>query len=84
MNKNNIFILLFLFIFIAACKEKKTATTNNENSNQQIFKRLTASETGITFSNNINEEQKERLLIIAEKCPVSKILKNKITINTTL
>jgi putative redox protein len=38
----------------------------------------------ITFSNNINEEQKERLLIIAEKCPVSKILKNKITINTTL
>ena len=38
----------------------------------------------ISFSAEISEEQKERLLIIAEKCPVSKILKNKITINTTL
>ncbi|MBK8734513.1 MAG: VCBS repeat-containing protein [Saprospiraceae bacterium] len=63
MNKNNIFILLFLFIFIAACKEKKTATTNNENSNQQIFKRLTASETGITFSNNIVEDDEENVMI---------------------
>lgn len=38
----------------------------------------------ITFPSSINEEQKERLLLIAEKCPISKILKNKITINTTL
>ena len=38
----------------------------------------------ISFSTNISDEQKERLLIIAEKCPISKILKNKITINTTL
>ncbi|RKS00709.1 OsmC family protein [Flavobacterium sp. 102] len=38
----------------------------------------------ITFSTNISEEQKERLLVIAEKCPISKILKNKITINTTI
>ncbi len=38
----------------------------------------------ISFSEEINEEQKERLLVIAEKCPVSKILKNKITINTKL
>jgi len=38
----------------------------------------------ITFPSNISEEQKERLLLIAEKCPISKILKNKITINTTL
>lgn len=38
----------------------------------------------ITFSSAISEEQKERLLLIAEKCPVSKILKNKITINTQL
>ncbi len=36
----------------------------------------------IDFSNEISAEQKERLLLIAEKCPVSKILKNKITINT--
>ena len=38
----------------------------------------------ITFPGNISDEQKERLLLIAEKCPISKILKNKITINTTL
>lgn len=38
----------------------------------------------ISFSENVSEEQKERLLVIADKCPISKILKNKITINTTL
>ncbi len=38
----------------------------------------------ITFPGNISEEQRERLLLIAEKCPISKILKNKITINTTI
>jgi len=38
----------------------------------------------ISFSKNIEEDIKKRLLIIAEKCPVSKILKNNIIINTTL
>lgn len=38
----------------------------------------------IAFSSEISLEQKERLLLIAEKCPVSKIFKNKITINTTI
>lgn len=38
----------------------------------------------ITFTTNIRDEQRERLLLIAEKCPISKILKNKITINTTI
>jgi putative redox protein len=38
----------------------------------------------ITFSTSISDEQRERLLLIAEKCPISKILKNKITINTTI
>ncbi|WP_348797738.1 OsmC family protein [Flavobacterium adhaerens] len=38
----------------------------------------------ITFSNTIEDDIKNRLLIIAEKCPVSKILKNKIVINTTI
>ncbi|MGV3695644.1 OsmC family protein [Flavobacterium sp.] len=38
----------------------------------------------ISFSGTVSEEQKERLLIIADKCPVSKILANKITINTAL
>ena len=38
----------------------------------------------ISFSTEVDEETKNRLLIIAEKCPVSKILKNKITIPTTI
>lgn len=38
----------------------------------------------ITFSNEIDEETKNRLLLIAEKCPVSKILKNQVLINTTI
>jgi len=38
----------------------------------------------ITFSTSIPDDQKERLLIIAEKCPISKLLKNKITINTAI
>lgn len=37
----------------------------------------------ITFGNDISPEQKDRLLLIASKCPVSKILENKVTINTT-
>ena len=38
----------------------------------------------ITFPTSISDEQRERLLLIAEKCPISKILKNKITINTAI
>jgi putative redox protein len=38
----------------------------------------------ITFSEEVSLEQKERLLLIADKCPISKLLKGKITINTTL
>lgn len=38
----------------------------------------------ISFPATIEEDIKKRLLIIAEKCPVSKILKNKILINTTI
>ena len=38
----------------------------------------------ITFSPLIPEEQKTRLLEIAEKCPISKLLKGNITINTIL
>jgi putative redox protein len=37
----------------------------------------------ITFPTNISIEQKERLLVIAGKCPVSKILEHKVKINTT-
>jgi len=38
----------------------------------------------ITFSTVISDEQKERLLFIAEKCPISKILKNKINLKTAI
>jgi uncharacterized OsmC-like protein len=34
----------------------------------------------ISFSKDIEEDIKKRLLIIAEKCPVSKMLKNNIVI----
>jgi putative redox protein len=38
----------------------------------------------INFSGEVTTEQKERLLTIADKCPISKLLKGKININTTL
>lgn len=38
----------------------------------------------ITFTKEISTEQKERLLFIAEKCPISKILKNTINLKTSL
>ena len=38
----------------------------------------------IAFSEEISTEQKDRLLFIANKCPISKLLKGKININTTL
>lgn len=38
----------------------------------------------ISFPNLYDTEIKERLLLIAKKCPVSKILENQITINTTV
>lgn len=37
----------------------------------------------IFFSSNLPTEQKERLLVIATKCPVSKILENNIIIHTS-
>jgi len=38
----------------------------------------------ISFSKDVSLEIKERLLVIAEKCPVSKILKNQVIINTKI
>ena len=38
----------------------------------------------INFLGEVSTEQKDRLLIIADKCPISKLLKGKITINTNL
>ena len=36
----------------------------------------------ISFSNEVPSDQKDRLLLIAEKCPVSKLLSNTIDIHT--
>jgi len=38
----------------------------------------------ISFPSTIEDDIKNRLLIIADKCPVSKILTNKVLINTTM
>ena len=38
----------------------------------------------ISFTEVVSAEQKERLLLIAEKCPISKLLKGSTTIKTTL
>ena len=38
----------------------------------------------ISFPAAIEEDIKNRLLIIADKCPISKILKNKVVINTSM
>ena len=38
----------------------------------------------IRFPKTIEDDIKKRLLLIAEKCPVSKILKSNIVINTTI
>jgi putative redox protein len=38
----------------------------------------------ISFSSTVSADIKERLLVIADKCPVSKILKNQVLISTTI
>ena len=38
----------------------------------------------ISFSSTVSTDIKERLLVIADKCPVSKILKNQVLISTTI
>ncbi len=44
----------------------------------------TTIERTISFNEDITMEQKERLLLIAKKCPVSKILEHKIELKTTI
>ncbi|MCL9806984.1 OsmC family protein [Flavobacterium amniphilum] len=38
----------------------------------------------IRFKDFVSQEKKERLFVIAKKCPISKLLENHITINTTI
>jgi putative redox protein len=55
------------------------------NMSQETDLELTTTITrSISFPTPIDEDIKKRLLIIAEKCPVSKILKNQIVINTSI
>jgi len=61
--------------------EIKISLNLSQENNNEIETIITRA---ISFSSNVDEETKNRLLIIAEKCPVSKILKNKITIPTTI
>jgi len=55
------------------------------NLHKEIDAELTTTiSRSISFPKDVEEDRKKRLLIIAEKCPVSKILTNTILINTTL
>ncbi len=45
---------------------------------------ITSIKREISFSNDIPLEQKDRLMLIAKKCPISKMLENQIIINTTV
>jgi putative redox protein len=45
---------------------------------------ITTIERKISFNDAISEEQKERLLLIAKKCPVSRLLENQIVLSTKI
>ncbi len=45
---------------------------------------MTAIKRDIRFSGAATEEQKERLLSIADKCPISKLLTHQVSINTKI
>jgi putative redox protein len=53
----------------------------HQENNEELETTITRA---ITFSTEITQEQKERLVFIAEKCPISKLLKGNININTTV
>jgi putative redox protein len=59
-------------------QEIKVETELTEVDNQSLFTRK------LEFTGNINEEQKNRLIAIANACPVHKILSNPIQIKTSL
>ena len=53
----------------------------SQENNPELMTTITRA---ITFPATVEEDIKNRLLIIAEKCPISKILKNQVVINTTI
>lgn len=55
------------------------------NMEQKIDKETTTTiSRRISFTNVVPQEQKDRLLVIAEKCPISRILKGSSIINTAI
>jgi putative redox protein len=58
--------------------ETRINIINQEDKNATIFER------NITFTGNINKVQTDRLLDIANHCPVHKVLTHSITINTSI
>ena len=62
-------------------REIKISLNLSQETNEKLETKISRT---ITFSSEVSEEQKERLLFISEKCPISKLLKGNITINTTL
>lgn len=54
------------------------------NLEREVNSETTTITKKITFPPAISEEQKEKLLAIAEKCPISKILKGNIFIKTSI
>jgi putative redox protein len=61
--------------------EIKISLNLYQQTNEELETTITRT---VSFSGNASTEQKERLLVIADKCPISKLLKGNTTINTTL
>ena len=64
-----------------AIPEINIALNFHQENNPELTTTITRT---ITFPVTVEADTKKRLLIIAEKCPVSKLLKNNITIDTLL
>ncbi len=60
------------------------SSQHSEQAKQTATELQTTISRTISFFGEVSDEQKERLLVIADKCPISKLLKGNITINTTL
>ena len=61
--------------------EIKISMSLTQDNSDMMVTTITRS---LNFSTEITEEQQKRLLLIAEKCPVSKLLKGTINIDTTI
>jgi putative redox protein len=66
--------------------DRKMWIVDNITVNLQLFKLdgVTLIEKQLTFKGELSDEQKKRLVQIADACPVDKILTGKISIETSL